>query len=60
MGVGDFSGFALQIHRGRGEVGIGLVPSLITVISSCGHWSRSLNFDELRFAVSVRHPGFER
>ncbi|XP_022785301.1 protein lin-52 homolog isoform X1 [Stylophora pistillata] len=36
------------------------MPSLITVISSCGHWSCLLDFDELHFAVLFRHPGFER
>ena len=37
-GVGDFSGFALHIHRARSgsEVGIGLVPSFHTVLSSRG------------------------
>ena len=48
MGVGDFSGFAYHIHmavgrrevksRGVREVGICLVPSFLTVISSRDHW----------------------
>ena len=36
LGVGDFSGFALHMHspKWRSEVGIWLVPSFLTVISS--------------------------
>ena len=51
MGVGDFSGFALH----GSEVGIGLVPSFLTVIFSRGHWCRSLDFDGSRLAVLFRH-----
>ena len=49
--VGDLSGFALH----GSEVGIGLVPSFLTVISSRGHWCRSLDFDGPRLAVLFRH-----
>ena len=31
------------------------MPSFLTVISSHGHWCRSLDFDEPRFAVLFRH-----
>ena len=37
------------------EVGIGLVTSFLTVISSSGHWCRSLDFHRPRFAVLFRH-----
>ena len=66
MGVGDFSGFALHIHRARSgsEVRIGLGPSFHTVNSSRGHWCRSRNFDRLRFISAlcsfVSTSGFER
>ena len=42
------------------EVGVGLVPSFLTVISSRGHWCRSLDFDGLRFAVLFRHLVLKR
>ena len=66
VGVGDFSGFALHIHRARSgsEVEIGLVPSFHTVIPSRGHWCRSLDFDRPRFISAlcsfVSTSGFER
>ena len=41
--------------RSGSEVGIGLVPSFLTVISSRGHWCRSLDFDGPRLAVLFRH-----
>ena len=37
------------------EVGIALVPSFLTVISSRGHWCCSLDFDGHRFAVLFQH-----
>ena len=56
----DFSGFALHIHRARSgsEVGIGLVPSFHTVISSRGHWCSSLDFDRPRFLSEKREIVF--
>ena len=66
VGVGDFSGFAIHIHRARSgsELGIGLVPSFHTVISSRGHWCRSLDFDRPRFIYAlcslISTSGFER
>ena len=42
----------LYTFMGVGERGgIGLVPSFLAVISSRGHWCRSLDFDGPRFAV---------
>ena len=50
-------GFLCFTHSSRSgsEVGIGLVPSFLTVISSHGHWCHSLDFDGLHFAVLPRH-----
>ena len=64
--VGECGGFLwyLKVRFARGGggflricfiVGIGLVPSFLTVISSHGHWCRSLDFNEPRFAVLFRH-----
>ena len=54
--MGDFSGFALHIHGGRGARW-GLDSYL--VISSGGLWCRSPDFDGPRFAVLFRHVVLE-
>ena len=48
-------GFLRICFTHSSRVGIGLVPSFRTVISSRGHWCRSLDFDGPRFAVLFRH-----
>ena len=40
-------------------LGIGLVPSFLTVISLRGHWCRSLDFNEPALCSFVLTSGFE-